>query len=97
MFQPMQTDTSIYDPFGQALGLLLPLFLLLAFIPPVYTAPTDILAGIDDPSDRSEGVNILMPIAAPPPELGAAPAVALSCSCSSRQGVSCSSSTELQL
>ena len=36
MFQPMQTDTSIYDPFGQALGLLLPLFLLLAFIPPVY-------------------------------------------------------------
>lgn len=36
MLQPMQTDTSIYDPFGQALGVLLPLFLLLAYIPPVY-------------------------------------------------------------
>ena len=32
----MQTDTSVYDPFATALGLLLPLFLLLAFIPPVY-------------------------------------------------------------
>ena len=36
MLQPMQTETSIYDPFGQALGVILPLFLLLAYIPPVY-------------------------------------------------------------
>ena len=36
ILQPMQTDTSVYDPFATALGLLLPLFLLLAFIPPVY-------------------------------------------------------------
>ena len=32
----MQTDTDIYDPMQQALGLLLPLFLLLGYIPPVY-------------------------------------------------------------
>ena len=36
MFQPMQTETDLYDPFQNALGLLLPLFLLLAYIPPVY-------------------------------------------------------------
>ena len=36
MFQPMQTDTSVYDPLAQGIGLLLPLFILLAFIPPVY-------------------------------------------------------------
>ena len=36
MLQPMQTEASISDRFGPALGLLLPLFLVLAFIPPVY-------------------------------------------------------------
>ena len=36
MLQPMQTDTSVYDPLATGLGLLLPLFLLLAYIPPVY-------------------------------------------------------------
>ena len=32
----MPTDTTVYDPFGTALAILLPLFLLLAWIPPVY-------------------------------------------------------------
>jgi len=32
----MQTDTKIFDPLQQGLAILLPLFLLLAFIPPVY-------------------------------------------------------------
>ena len=32
----MQTDTSEFDPFQGALGILLPLFVLLAYIPPVY-------------------------------------------------------------
>ena len=36
IFQPLQTDTSVYDPFTNALGILMPLFLLLAYIPPVY-------------------------------------------------------------
>ena len=36
MFQPLQTDTSVYDPFTNALGILMPLFLLLAYIPTVY-------------------------------------------------------------
>ena len=32
----MQTETSVFDPFQGGLGLLLPLFILLAYIPPVY-------------------------------------------------------------
>ena len=36
MFQPLNTDTSTFDPFGTYLSVLLPLFLILAFIPPVY-------------------------------------------------------------
>jgi len=38
------------------------------FIPPVYTAPDDLLDGITDPSDLAEGVNVLIQIAALPPE-----------------------------
>jgi len=34
----MQTDTSLFDPFASYLGLLLPLFLMLSFIPQVYNA-----------------------------------------------------------
>ena len=37
MFQPLQTDTEVYDPVMKAvLKNLLPLFLLLSFIPPIY-------------------------------------------------------------
>ena len=36
VLQPLPTETNIYDPFTQALAVLLPLFLLLAYIPPVY-------------------------------------------------------------
>ena len=36
IFQPMQTETSVYDPFSVALSSLLPLFLLITYIPPVY-------------------------------------------------------------
>ncbi len=36
VLQPLPTETSMYDPFTQALAVLLPLFLLLAYIPPVY-------------------------------------------------------------
>ena len=36
LFQPMQTQTTLEDPFGTALGILMPLFLLLIYIPPVY-------------------------------------------------------------
>ncbi len=32
----MQTDTTVFDPFSDAMAILLPLFLLLAYIPPVY-------------------------------------------------------------
>ena len=35
-YQPMETETTITDPLQDALGLLLPLFVLLGFIPPVY-------------------------------------------------------------
>ena len=35
-FQPMPTETSVLDPFKQALAVLMPLFLLMAYIPPVY-------------------------------------------------------------
>ena len=37
MLQPIQTDATIYDPiFEGVLAVLMPLFLLLGFIPPVY-------------------------------------------------------------
>ena len=36
LLQPMQTDTNVYDPFQQGLAILMPLFLLLTFIPTVY-------------------------------------------------------------
>ena len=36
LLQPMQTDTTVVDPFKGAMSILLPLFLLLAYIPPVY-------------------------------------------------------------
>lgn len=36
LLQPMQTDSDIYDPFQGALAILLPLFVLLIFIPTVY-------------------------------------------------------------
>ncbi len=36
MLQPLPTETTITDPFQQGLAVLLPLFLLLAYIPPVY-------------------------------------------------------------
>lgn len=35
-YQPMETETTITDPLQSALGILLPLFILLGFIPPVY-------------------------------------------------------------
>ena len=36
LFQPLQTDTSMSDPFASTLALLLPLFLVLAYVPQVY-------------------------------------------------------------
>mmetsp|Transcript_18708 Transcript_18708/g.25274 ORF Transcript_18708/g.25274 Transcript_18708/m.25274 type:complete len:151 (-) Transcript_18708:975-1427(-) len=36
LLQPMQTTTTIVDPLQGGIAVLLPLFLLLAFIPPVY-------------------------------------------------------------
>ena len=32
----MPTETNVFDPFMEALAILLPLFILLAYIPPVY-------------------------------------------------------------
>ena len=34
--QPLPTETNIEDPFGNILPQLLPFFLLIAYIPPVY-------------------------------------------------------------
>lgn len=34
--QPLPTETSISDPFAKILATILPFFLLIAFIPPVY-------------------------------------------------------------
>ena len=36
LLQPIPTDVTVTDPFQQGLAILLPLFLLLAYIPPVY-------------------------------------------------------------
>ena len=36
LLQPMNTETSVVDPLQQGLAILLPLFLLLAYIPSVY-------------------------------------------------------------
>ena len=36
MLQCLPTDATIEDPFSSALAVLMPLFLLLAYIPPVY-------------------------------------------------------------
>ena len=36
MIQALPTDATIVDPFAPALAVLMPLFLLLAYIPPVY-------------------------------------------------------------
>ena len=36
LFAPLQTETKVFDPFAPYLGVLLPLFILLAYIPPVY-------------------------------------------------------------
>lgn len=36
LLQPLPTDVTVKDPFQQGLAILLPLFLLLAYIPPVY-------------------------------------------------------------
>ena len=36
VLQPLPTETSIYDPFQNGLAVLLPLFILMAYIPPVY-------------------------------------------------------------
>ena len=36
VLQPLPTESNVYDPFIEGLAILLPLFLLLAYIPPVY-------------------------------------------------------------
>ena len=36
VLQPLPTETNVADPFISGLAILLPLFLLLAYIPPVY-------------------------------------------------------------